>query len=359
MILLNDMNARTIPTLDNFNPDLPVHMTFNEQDWHLLAEYWYPIALARDISEQPLGTVLLDMPLVIYKMANELIVAKDACPHRGVPLSLGKNDGQGVVCRYHGLRFAEKGHCNRIPAHPDQKISPRFNLKTYAAVEHYGLIWCNLTANHDAQPNIPMMPNWDDSAFQQLVCPTVDFQCFAGRQLEGFIDVAHFAWVHPDTFGDPDNVEVPDYKTVETETGFNADYWSSVGRYPIGIDQRGKEGFQWLRHFEIHLPFIATLTIHFPNDNKQVIMNAASPMTARSTRLFAPICRNYDKELPIEDAYDFNLKIFEEDRLVSESQKPEYLPLDLTIEAHFPADRSSSMYRKLLRKKGFSPLFSA
>ncbi|CAM4140644.1 Rieske 2Fe-2S domain-containing protein [Acinetobacter pragensis] len=345
--------------IKTYNPDLPVHMSFDEHDWHLLAEYWYPIALARDINEQPYGTMLLDMPLVIYKMGEELIVAQDACPHRGVPLSLGQNDGQGIVCRYHGLRFGSKGHCNRIPAHPEHKISARFNLKTYAAVERYGLIWCSLTAQPDAAPNIPIMPHWDDAEFQQLVCPTVDFKCFAGRQVEGFIDVAHFAWVHPDTFGDPENAEVPDYKTIETETGFNADYWSSVGRYPIGLDQRGKDGFQWLRHFEIHLPFTATLTIHFPNDAKQVIMNAASPMTARSTRLFAPICRNYDMELPVEDAYDFNIKIFEEDRLVSESQKPEYLPLDLSIEAHFPADRSSSMYRKLLRKKGFSPLFAS
>ena len=311
-----------------FSPDLPVHMTFEEHDWHLLAQYWYPIALARDITDQPTSSMLLDMPLVIYKMNDELVVAKDACPHRGVPLSLGKNDGQGVVCRYHGLRFGSEGKCNRIPAHPQHKISERFHLKTYAAVE-------------------------------QLVCPQIDIQCFAGRQLEGFIDVAHFAWVHPDTFGDPEDVEVPDYSTTETEVGFNADYISSVGRYPIGIEQRGQEDFKWLRHFEVSLPFTATLTIHFPNHAKQVIMNAASPMTARSTRLFAPICRNYDKDLPVEDAYAFNMKIFEEDRVIVENQKPEYLPLDLSLEAHFPADRSSSMYRKLLRKRGFSPLFAA
>lgn len=72
-------------------------------------------------------------------------------------------------------------------------------------------------------------------------------------------------------------------------------------------------------------------------------MNAASPMTARQTRLFAPICRNYDKDLAVEDAYDFNLKIFEEDRLIVENQKPEYFPLDLSIEAYFPTDRCSSM----------------
>ena len=334
-------------------------MSFSEHDWQLLAQYWYPIALARDITEQPLGTMLLDMPLVIYKIDTEIIVAKDACPHRGVPLSIGKNDGQGIVCRYHGLRFGENGKCNRIPAHPNHKISDRFHLKTYAAVERYGLIWCSLLAKKQDIANIPNMPHWDETTYQQLVCPQVDLKCFAGRQLEGFIDVAHFAWVHPETFGDPENTEVPDYTTQETDYGFSADYISSVGRYPIGLDQLGQANFQWLRHFEIHLPFTATLTIHFPNQAKQVIMNAASPMTARSTRLFAPICRNYDQDLPIEDAYEYNLKIFEEDRLIVETQKPEYLPLDLSIEAHFPADRSSSMYRRLLRKIGFSPLFAA
>ncbi len=45
--------------------------------------------------------------------------------------------------------------------------------------------------------------------------------------------------------------------------------------------------------------------------------------------------------------------------MIVENRKPEYLPLDLSLEARFPADRSSSMYRKLLRKRGFSPLFAA
>ncbi len=157
------MNSKNIAT---FNPDLPVHMTFEEHDLHLLAQHWYPIALARDITDQPLGTTLLDMPLVIYKMNGELIVAKDTYPHRGVPLSLGKNDGQGVVCRYHGLRFGSEGKCNHIPAHPQHKISDLFNLKTYAAVERYGLIWCSLTAAKNAEPNLPVMPFWDDAEYQ-------------------------------------------------------------------------------------------------------------------------------------------------------------------------------------------------
>ncbi|MEK5794512.1 aromatic ring-hydroxylating dioxygenase subunit alpha, partial [Acinetobacter nosocomialis] len=90
--------------------------------------------------------------------------------------------------------------------------------------------------------------------------------------------------------------------------------------------------FKWLRHFEISVPFTATLTIHFPHDAKQVIMNAASPMTARTTRLFAPICRNYDKDLPVEDAYDFNLIIFEDDRLIDQNRQTHSLPLHWSLD---------------------------
>jgi hypothetical protein len=104
------------------------------------------------------------------------------------------------------------------------------------------------------------MPHWDEPDFQQIVCPIFEVGGFAGRQLEGFIDVAHFAWIHTATFADPDNPEVENYTTVETPQGFHADYRSTVGNYPIGVDGRVPTGFEWLRHFEVHLPFTATLS---------------------------------------------------------------------------------------------------
>ena len=53
----------------------------------------------------------------------------------------------------------------------------------------------------------------------------------------------------------------------------------------------------------------------------------------------------------------FNLRIFEEDRLMVETQRPESLPLDLTLEAHIPADKSSIAYRRGLKKMGFGAFF--
>lgn len=341
---------------------LPLNCTFEEHDWRLLARHWYPVAAYAEVGAAPVKATLLDEPLVLYRVAGELVVARDVCPHRGVPLSMGHNDGEGVVCPYHGLRFGQAGRCNRIPASPDQNVPAKMNLRAYAAEERYGLIWVCLA--HSAADlreglaaDIPLMPHWDDAGFQQILCPAFEVSAFAGRQLEGFIDVAHFAWVHTATFADPDNAQVPPYSTRPTEKGFEADYYSTVGNYPIGVDGKAPDGFVWRRHFQVHLPFTATLTVHFPEDGRLVIMNAASPVSARRTRMFAPIARNFDQDLPVESVHAFNLRVFEEDRWVVESQKPECLPLDPLLEAHIPADVSSIAYRRGLRAQGLSSFF--
>ncbi|MDR6184099.1 Rieske 2Fe-2S domain-containing protein, partial [Asaia bogorensis] len=301
------------------------------------------------------GVTLLDEPLVVYRAVDALVVAQDLCPHRGVPLSLGSGDGQTIACAYHGFRFGQEGRCVRVPAHPDTAIPKKLNLRTYPAVERYGLIWTCLRPENAI--DIPEMPHWDEVDFQKITCPWIDIAGFAGRQLEGFLDVAHFAFVHTETFADPENPVVPSYLPKATEKGFEVEYRSFVGNYPIGVSDKGRAGFEWLRHFRTHLPFTATLEIHFPDEARLVIMNAASPVSAKKTRLFAPICRNFDKELPIQEVYDFNLRVFAEDKVIVESQKPECLPLDPTMEAHVMADRSSIAYRRGLRDLGLSCFF--
>lgn len=98
------------------------------------------------------------------------------------------------------------------------------------------------------------------------VCPQVDINCFAGRQLEDFIDVAHFVWVHSATLGFSNDVEVHDYTIKETDHGFSTDYLSGAGRYPIGRDQRGQEYINGLDILKSvypllpHSPFIFRMT---------------------------------------------------------------------------------------------------
>lgn len=348
---------------------LPRNLTFEPRDWQIIAKYWYPVSKVEDVTEGPTGVTLLDMPLVLYRADGVTTVADDLCPHRGMKLSLGESqhDGKGLKCPYHGLRFGSNGECTDIPAHPKNRIPAKMNLNSYAVEERYGLVWVCLAAKPGAVPgvdtvaDIPPVPHWDDEGYQQINCPIIDIEAFAGRQVEGFLDVAHFAFVHAPSFALADQPEVPDYTPVATSDGFEAEYWSTMPNVPHTATEAVAaipEGFNWLRHFRLHVPFTATLVVHFPEGAVLSMMNAACPVSAKKTRLFDARCRNFDTDQPVQDVYDFNVQVFEEDRAMVEAQKPENLPLDPALEVHIPADKSSIAYRRALRGIGLSEFFT-
>jgi phenylpropionate dioxygenase-like ring-hydroxylating dioxygenase large terminal subunit len=101
-----------------------------------------------------------------------------------------------LACRYHGLRCGPDGRCLKIPARPDLTPSTRFTLTTFPVVERYGFVWTCLKP--DGGVRRPPMPAWADPAFQPTLPPFVDIAGSAGRQVERFVDVAHFALVHPE-----------------------------------------------------------------------------------------------------------------------------------------------------------------
>lgn len=223
--------------------DLPRNCTFDADDWQILARHWYAVALVRDVEEKGLvGARLLDEPLVVYKVDDEIVVANDICTHRGVPLTMGQNkDCRGVTCAYHGLRFGKDGKCVEVPAHPQNAIPAKLHLKAYPVVVRYGLVWTCLRPDSGSPTKVPFMPHWDDAAFQQINCPAFDIAGFAGRQVEGFLDVSHFAFIHTETFADPNNPVVPLYETKPTDVGFEAEYYSTVGNYPHGAQDASRQ----------------------------------------------------------------------------------------------------------------------
>jgi phenylpropionate dioxygenase-like ring-hydroxylating dioxygenase large terminal subunit len=334
----------------------PRGCTFRESDWDALADFWYPIAFSRDVKDQPISATLLDQRLVIWRTAAGLSVANDICLHRGVPLSMGFVEGEALICRYHGFHYSATGQCTAIPANPGVSIPPKLCLKTYPVKEAYGLIWTSLGKS---DLPLPDFHEWDEPEYQQILPDAVDLNAAAGRQVEGFLDVAHFAWVHTETFGDKNNPVVPRYDVKPTATGLHVEYLSTVSNFPKGMQDLAPDDFQWLRVFDVFFPFTARLTVHFPDQGRLCILNAASPVSARQTRVFCPICRNFDQDAPLEPVYEFNYQVFAEDKAVVEAQYPEDLPLDLVAEAHIRADQTSIAYRKGLGALGLSLTYTA
>ncbi len=351
-------STATLTVLPSAAAQLPRECTFSESDWRALAPYWYPVAFSHEVGTQLLAVRLLDERVVVYRLSDgKIFAARDICLHRGVPLSMGHVEGDEIVCKYHGLRYDRSGQCVCIPAHPKGAISPRLHLTTYGAREAYGLIWVRLVESDE--DNFPDFSEWNDPEFVQVLPDSVTLAASAGRQVEGFLDVAHFAFIHTKSFGEADNPVVPDYPVEKTSNGFVADYISSVSNYAHGSKHLAPADFPWRRRFQVWFPFTAKLTIYFPNDGRLNILNTASPISARKTRMFAPICRNFDRDSPLQATLDFNSMVFAEDKEVVENQYPEDLPIDLHAEAHFPADRSSITYRKGLAARGLGRSFTA
>ncbi len=339
----------------------PRNCTFKPSDWEILAQFWYPIAFSRDVGDRPLGTQLLDQRLVLWRTAQGLSVANDLCLHRGVPLSMGHVQAEHLVCKYHGFHYDADGRCTRIPADPQAKIPAKLCLKTYPVREAAGLVWTTLAGQDSLQTSpeeLPHFPEWDDPAYQQILPDAVEVKAAAGRQLEGFLDVAHFAWVHDQAFGDRNQPEVPPYTVTPTPRGVRAQYFSTVSNFPKALQHRAPADFVWLRDFEVFLPFTARLTVHFPEAGRLCILNAASPVSARQTRVFSPLCRNFDQNSPLEPVYEFNYQIFSEDKEVVEAQYPEDLPLALRDEVHIQADQTSIAYRKALGALGLGASYT-
>ncbi len=93
--------------------------TAPQTDPGFLWDFWYPAARSTELRPQKLTkALLLEVPLVLGRTAEgKAFAMRDACPHRGMPLSYGRLDGEMVECRYHGWRFdACSGQCVEIPS---------------------------------------------------------------------------------------------------------------------------------------------------------------------------------------------------------------------------------------------------
>jgi phenylpropionate dioxygenase-like ring-hydroxylating dioxygenase large terminal subunit len=295
---------------------------------------------------------LLDQEIVLYRTAEGITAAADTCAHRGAPLSLGRVSHGLLTCPYHGYTYDGAGNCTQIPAHPDGPIPSKLHLRVFRAAEKYGLVWVCLDAV--SRREIPPFPEFGAPGFQVIHVPPLHWNASAGRQVESFCDVAHFAFVHEGTFAVASPV-VPRYEVKTTGDGLHADFTSNAGN----VSTAEAAADTWRRIYDLHVPFTVRLQIHFPRQGRLVILNASSPISARQTRIFAVVARDFGHDQPAEELVAFQQRVYAEDQVIVERQNPEDLPLDLSEEVHVRADLTSVIYRKQLGAMGLGRSFTA
>src|SRR5277367_2639379 len=116
------------------------------EDLGFLWDFWYPAVRSSEIRGRALVTaMLLEIPLVLGRTdEGRAFAMRDSCPHRGIPLSYGRFDGQAVECSYHGWKFeACTGRCVEIPSltSQDKLKVERIFAGHYPCEERDGYFW--------------------------------------------------------------------------------------------------------------------------------------------------------------------------------------------------------------------------
>src|SRR5579885_423452 len=120
----------------------------------MLSDFWYPALLSQALrGRKLLKTTLLGVPVVVGRDASGRAFAmKDICPHRGIPLSCGRVEGENLECCYHGWKFnVHSGTCMEIPSlTADSRISRRRftppTIHARSAMDTFGSLWLNRAA---------------------------------------------------------------------------------------------------------------------------------------------------------------------------------------------------------------------
>jgi phenylpropionate dioxygenase-like ring-hydroxylating dioxygenase large terminal subunit len=311
---------------------------------------WHPVAYSKEVTaEKPFGTFLLNQAVVVWRSANGVHAMRDLCIHRGTALSLGWIKNDCLVCPYHAWEYDKTGACVHIPQAPNTAIPAKANTPAYHCMEKFGLIWVALKDPIYALPEVPELEN---AAWKIVQTGPFDWKSDASRQLENFTDFGHFPWVHPGLLGDPERPEVPHCK-VEKE-GAVLHYSivrpeaTNTDEFPVfGNDDADKPERRSV--YQLHLPYTIVLRLGWGGEKGMVYFFVSQPISENKCRGYCIIGRNYDLDEPDTILQNFEQVIFDQDKRIVESQRPEQVPFDFAEELHLKFDAVAMNYRKAMK----------
>lgn len=193
---------------------LPILSPSSAKNRYSVAEggaYWQVACLSKELGKRPLAAKVLGIPLVLFRDPfQEPGALLDRCPHRNVPLSLGRVTDGVLECAYHGWRFRRDGHCERVPGLENEFIKEACHGKGYPVRESGGLVWVFL---HEGDPGEvePMPLPYTSRKDYGTLYRRVDMPGSLHATIENALDVPHTAFLHSMLFrgqGEPRDIEV-------------------------------------------------------------------------------------------------------------------------------------------------------
>lgn len=176
---------------------------------------WWVVAESKEVGRDKLiGRRYLGMDVVLYRKEDGSIVAlEDRCVHRGLPLSMGRLEGDNLVCGYHGFCYSPQGTCIRVPT--QAQIPRKAAVRSFPVVERAPFIW--MWTGDPAEADAAEAPHypWLNDETWVYALGGIHINCNYMPLKENVLDLTHFAYAHAGTFDMDDDYAAPPKCTVE------------------------------------------------------------------------------------------------------------------------------------------------
>ncbi|NYT84728.1 aromatic ring-hydroxylating dioxygenase subunit alpha [Pollutimonas harenae] len=300
-----------------------------------LKNAWYVAATDHELGRHLHAIKVLGEDIVLYRAQDGGVVAlEDACPHRKLPLSMGRLKGDEVECGYHGLVFDCSGACTHAPGmgRPPKAAV----VRSYPVAERYGLVWIWMGDPARANPaDIIDVEHWGDPAWGVNQGDAMLVHCNYLYLTDNLLDPSHVSWVHQTSFGNA-SIIGESLKTQVNDNGVLVSRWMrNVEVAPfyakfVKFDGRCDRK----QHYEVRVPAHAVIKAIFtpagtasdsepfhPDVFLMDSYNFLTPVDENTTRYFWFQLRNFspdDDTVSSQFAEDVR-GAFEEDRVVLEA----------------------------------------
>ncbi len=377
---------------------------------------WLTIATESEVGTRPLAVTADGVPLVVLRPAPgaEPVVFADRCPHRLVPLSAATLEDGRLRCAYHGWEFDSTGACVALPSqegvppraslppgprvrvadgkvsvaaddlpapdpsdlftnedesllrawHPVGLVSEtpssvrlvgrEFDVASSRTVERWGMVWL---APSEPLTELFPDPDEDDRAYVGAWLPPVRTPASAGVVADNFLDVAHFPFVHAETFGAPEEKLVERYEVITEEFGCRSiqEQWFDNPEDP-GV----AAGLRPLRQrrratYVYRAPFQLMLRLEELDAGAvKTILFFSQPESLTSTRVYTKMLLHGIGGVPdpgpdiVQSEVDFEDRVLMEDVALQHKMRLTGLPLRTRDELHVRADLLGVHLRRVL-----------
>lgn len=324
---------------------------------HFPLNAWYAAAYDVEIGRALFPRTVCQQKLVLYRQTDGRVAAlEDACWHRLLPLSMGRLEGDEVVCGYHGLVFNAEGRCTHMPS--QETLNPAACVRRFPVVEKHRFVW--VWPGDPALADESLIPDlhWNHDPAWAGDGKMIRVKCDYRLVIDNLMDLTHETFVHGSSIGNRAVAEAPFVATHGDRTATVTRWMENIEAPPFWAGQlrqaRGHEGpvdrWQIIR-FEAPCTVaidvgVAPTGTGAPQGNRGqgvngMVLNTITPETANTCLYFWAFARNYclDEQRLTHQLREGVAGIFREDELVLEAQQkaieehPDHKFYNLNIDA--------------------------